>query len=105
MLASASPVSTTLDFRSLMRIQNSTDPVTADICWKLPPLVVVFLICNNSFEIPLLLFAPQELTFTEILFYMGNAMRVNHSPIYLVCLDAKEEEAFLTRLLPILDNS
>lgn len=50
-----------------MGIQNSTDPVTADICWKLPQLVVIFSIHNNSFEIPLLLFASQELTFTEIL--------------------------------------
>lgn len=28
-------VSITLDFRSLMRIQNSIDPVTTEICWKL----------------------------------------------------------------------
>lgn len=82
-----------------MRIQNSTDPVTADICWKIPQLLVIFPICENSFEIPLLLFAPQKLTFTEIVFYVGSAMRVNHSPICLVCLDAKEEEVFLTRLL------
>lgn len=26
-------------------------------------------------------------------------MRVNHGPIYLVCLDAKGEEALLIRLL------
>lgn len=82
-----------------MRIQNSTDPVAADVCWKLPQLVVISPIHENSFEIPLLLFAPQELTFTEIVLYMGSAMRVNHSPICLVCLDAKEEEVFLTRLL------
>lgn len=60
MLASASTVSTTLDFRSLMRIQNSADSVIADVCWKLPQLVVIFPIQINSFEIPLL-------TFTEIL--------------------------------------
>lgn len=58
-LVSTSSVSTTSDFRSLMRIQNSTGPVTADICWKLPQLVVILPIHNNSFEIPLLLFAPQ----------------------------------------------
>lgn len=50
-----------------MRIQSSTDPVTADICWKFPELVVIFPIHSNNFEIPLLLFAPRELTFTEIL--------------------------------------
>lgn len=30
---------------------------------------------------------------------MGSAMRVNGGPTYLVCLDAKGEEAFLIRLL------
>lgn len=43
-----------------MRIQNSADSVIADVCWKLPQLVVIFPIQINSFEIPLL-------TFTEIL--------------------------------------